>query len=277
MEAREAAEHPTMYNASPLFPGESYPSPNSQRLRLRNPGPQCKTSGLRPGIWIRSSKVIVIVIYGSSDRLPRPRLGFCLGRWCHSHFSREKNELGEVTSFILTPRHLTPVRFKFRSACFQNLCPRSVLTLQLGAPLSSYCGVTVDAAWEDAACLVTPLRISLEINSQSVKGPEPRTSCSVLSGSTSLPSSVCPILRHQHCHFLPPLCPLFSPPCTSWFQDNSVLSLLICLSVSPTGLCVSWNLEGNIPVLGLPSLPCVGAWEISAQLNSLRVTSRHNF
>lgn len=39
VEAREATEHPTVYNAAPLSPGESYPSLNSQRLRLRNPGP----------------------------------------------------------------------------------------------------------------------------------------------------------------------------------------------------------------------------------------------
>lgn len=116
-------------------------------------------------------------------------------------------------SFILAPRHLSQVRVKLRSACLQNSYPRfntlEMCWLRCREPLCPFAaGVTVDAAWEGTVCLMTPLRIDLEIKmgSQSVYGSKP-----ISSSSTYLPSSVCPVLPHQHCRFLPPLCPLFLP------------------------------------------------------------------
>lgn len=121
------------------------------------------------------------------------------------------------------------VRFKVRSACFQNSYPR-FNTLEMCwlcsqeplCPFTGGGGITVDApllgctiaAWECTVCLVTLLAIGLgiEMDSQSVNGPEQNLPLHIVKlfsfAFLCLPCSPSPNTVDS---ILPPPCPLFFP------------------------------------------------------------------
>lgn len=163
-----------------------------------------------------------MTIYWSSAMSLRPRLGFCPGGWCHSHFSYEKTSW---RAQIIYPG--PQVAYLHKGVSSSDLPGSKILIL--GFSILEVCWSLLSctiAVWDSKPCLVTsPLpqkspRISNNntVDLQSVYWAEHRGCCNRVSSNSAYLPSLFPDLHHQHCWFFPPLC--FLLLCTSWFQES---------------------------------------------------------